>query len=1189
MAIVPFLVLDVSAQSPILLNIEPDNITAQSGDNTYLVKDGDKLDRTLSNRHVNNFNNDTGGFYSTNTKTLESPIFKNSTSSCELRLFSAKQIITSTITYQGLAAPDNITPKGNDNLIAIGFDITLFGGSSTDQCNPDLEAPSEHQIITNKGTYFTLYNQSDKKAYYFEPRVNITQAQSIPICTTDNFNTSDNTLKGTTEMCYGKNGGNDMMIITKKPLGFYGAADSISTTTTTTSRDNVKGIGTNPLSDGLFNITTSAAGTGSIDTSGKYSYVAGGAKQKGHIYIPPDTTISDDLFAADDAGKTCIQGTAISSDYRPIFSRPSDVSDGTAYGFGYLAGGDSDTCTLKLSAFVGQFNTSNTLQVVLYDQAGKEGYYYNRGVDINTAQDIATCSSTNFDDTAKTLKGTTQHCYKDVGGDLVVYAKVIQMYGAKTAGDTGADINTVSRDGVYGIGTDINFNITTSAAGTGSIDTFGKYTWSAVGTQPKGHIYIPPDTTISDDLFAAGDAGKTCIQGTVISSDYGSIISRPSDVSDGTAYGFGYLAGADSNTCTLKSSAFIGQFNTSNTLQVVLYDQAGKEGYYYHPGVNINSSQAIAACSSTIFDNTAKTLKGTTQHCYSDVGDDLVIYTKIIQWYGAKTPSSLLTIPKPDDMPEPEKRGLTAAYNELKRDYWYIRENKTLLIETLDSSIGNVRVPSPDRLVLEQNPLLDNYKKHSVCPGAFQSVGSILKGDFTQRAGGINTVVNLKIPSNIEEQTNDTIIAGGINWSPSIESDTVQCPLDLEEQSNYPIFTTKELRYTLYNQSDKKAYHFSPRENILAAQPIPPCDNDNFDITDQTLKGDTKMCYGKHEKNMVIITKKLTGFYGATTSITVTNTSDDDGDMANAPTFGTSPLTGEQLVTCGYKMDDTCRDITAYHVQYERDVIQTNTTHTFALKALAPNMIDSFILAFGVPEIGSPVSAAEAYITAKLAVNYTSPSYYNIIDVIVHDPNNIIDYNITNTEVSRVSCSGGTLECSQVTFPDVLFRETLYHEPFVVMITDTLLYTSINYMNEGILVTGTPLNEQPTISPGITVDTGDTRPTKLVLVRTDKVNDLWEDAFGNTWSRNSFGNYVIVQYAPYAGTVPVCDDINDRLCAPFKAKLDWHNQRMIELRDSLYAAYTTKAYAEIDDIFTYEFGDMDSRTRTLINLGWLTE
>ena len=109
----------------------------------------------------------------------------------------------------------------------------------------------------------------------------------------------------------------------------------------------------------------------------------------------------------------------------------------------------------------------------------------------------------------------------------------------------------------------------------------------------------------------------------------------------------------------------------------------------------------------------------------------------------------------------------------------------------------------------------------------------------------------------------------GFNWIPSKPADTYKCPIDLEAPTKYPIITKNELRYTLYNQSDNKAYCFSPRENILQAQPIPLCTNDNFDTTDQTLKGDIKMCYGKNSNDMVIISKKLTGFYGATEEITI--------------------------------------------------------------------------------------------------------------------------------------------------------------------------------------------------------------------------------------------------------------------------------------------------------------------------------
>ena len=957
-------------------------ITIQSNN----VETTGSFDRTGS--YTNSPSNRIGDIYiPPNTKVISNPVLYDSVS-CTLAVNTLKDIPLKRI--QDLKVPDNIKPKQKAKTFAMGLDI-YQGDKVNQKCSPDLEEPSTYPLLTDKPLRFTIYDKSDKKPYYFSPRDDIKKAQPIPPCSSTNYDSAAQTLKGDTKMCYGVNGDN-LVIMTKRLLGFYGAANSVDTPSKPINLDTAG----SPIMDRVFVllpdnvpdpvlntssvVSDSGVKTGYIDPSTKITltHTSTAADRIGDIYIPSSVKILNNTIFPSSPKMTCTMDVktvkdTIDTSYIPGLVIPSNIVRNdkdslVALGFDFFNTSKSTSCTPDLEAVSTDIlELDKELRVTIYDKYDKKPYYISPRDNEIKALDIPKCTHDRIHLSNQSLKNMTSMCYGTYETHMVIITKRLAgFYGTANSVD-GSTVNRVtenvytSRDNVKGIGTQVSFEITTESNGTATIETFGKYTYSPAGTEQKGHIYIPPSTTISSDIFVKADEGKVCVLGYVLSSEYtpstnAELFTLPDDISNGVTYGFGYSSKSPTSTtgCTLDGATQVDpQLDVDKVLQIVLYNQANKQGYSYLRTANITTSQYVPQCNSGNFDDTTKTLIGSNKHCYANVGDDLVIYTTIMQWYGAK-------------------------------------------------------------------------------------------------------------------------------------------PFD------------------------------------------------------------------------------------------------DDG-MSTAPTFGTSPLTGEQLVTCGYKMDDTCRDITAYHVQYERDVIQTNTTHTFTLKALAPNMIDSFTLAFGVPEIGSPVSAAEAYITAKLAVNYTAPSYYNIIDVLVHDPNNIIDYNITNTEVSRVSCSGGTLECAQVTFSDVLFRETLYHEPFVVMITDTLLYSSINYMNEGILVTGTPLNEQPTVQPGITVDTGDTRPTKLVLVRTDKVNDLWADAFGNTWSRNSFGNYVIVQYAPYTGTVPVCSDINDRLCAPFKAKLDWHNQRMIELRDSLYTAYTTKAYAEIDDIFTYEFGDVDSRTRTLINLGWLTE
>ena len=1670
MAIVPFLVLDVDAQStPTLLTVTRDK--------------PDPVDRVIgigsdNNNNTASLNNPNHTFPSggspalgeihvlSSTHILANPIFATlNNAECESIFRDVKYLLTRN-NVPNLAVPDNIAPQGNDNITAVGFNVypdTPPGSSFEfdEQCSPDLEATSTQPIITNQEMLITIYGKHGKKPYYFSPRESITQAQPIPPCTNTNYDRNTKTLKGTTEMCYGKDG-THMTIMTKTFLGFYGAADSISTTTIDPiSRDDVKGIG-GAFTSSLFNITTIGAGTGSIDNTGKYTYIGGLSELTtplGHVYIPPSTTISSGDFVATDAGKVCVRASFVPHDYTNSLARPDDVSNITAYGFTNSNPPGSPGCTLK-SFNLGkqQLDVNNVLQVVLYDQAGKHGYSYDRKRNITTAQYIAPCDTTNFNNATKALRNSIKMCYADVGTDLVIYTKVMRSYGANetpldppggasdsstTTVDSTAimtlnplpntpEVSEIGSMNIYKESNELQWYIASNPNHTANIEP--------TGPNSIGHLFVPgpwPNIELNPALPTTGqmrcdgsiDSVKEIItpfdeevQGLRIPDNI-----EPKNKKKIIAGGVNWYettgiltqGGKEYTDCPAhfdhNNYTNIRPLITEKELIWTLYNQHDKKAYYFSPRANITQAQPIPLCTTSTIDTTTLTLKGDTKMCYGKHEKNMVIVTKTLTgFYGA---ADKIIVPiKPPSSAAPQYNTLTInSRSDATTGYFSSSGSFT---NGPSNRIGDIYIP-PNTLVLS-NPVL--YNSVSSCTLAVNTLKDI----------PLKRIQDLKVPDNIKPKQKGKTIAMGFDIYHDNKVNK-KCSPDLEEPSTYPLLTDKPLRFTLYNQSDKKPYYISPRDDIKKAQPIPECSSTNYDFTTQTLKGDTKMCYGVNGDHLVIMTKRLLGFYGAAnrvntpnpidldtagspvlkrvfvltppdnspdptfTSIAVisdsgvrtgyintsssnghtlthsaadrigsifiphqpkipandifttarsecnilpidinaalnnnyvpglvipdnikpnttnslaalgfdmysgsdksvqcspdlesnnntapllldkeirftlfgkydktpyyisprdnitaaksipactsttlhlsnqslqkgtfmcygtyenhtviitkrlsgfygsadtvngksandspdmdeirsrdnikgigtqipfrittesagtatievsgkytyspagttqmghiyippsttisndlfvagdagkacvlgrvlsseytstnaelfklpddvsdgiaygfgysantldnpagcnlngntdvdppldvdtvlqivlydqankqgysylrtdnintsqyvpscntgnfdsttktligdtkhcyTNAGDDlliyttimqwygakpfdDDGMSTAPTFGTSPLTGEQLVTCGYKMDDTCRDITAYHVQYERDVIQTNTTHTFALKALAPNMIDSFTLAFGVPDIGSPVSAAEAYITAKLAVNYTAPSYYNIIDVTVHDPNNIIDYDIANTEIARVSCSGGTLECAQVTFPDVLFRETLYHEPFVVMITDTLLYTSINYMNEGILVTGAPLNEQPTISPGITVDTGDIRPTKLVLVRTDKVNDLWADAFGNTWSRNSFGNYVIIQYAPYAGTVPVCSDINDRLCAPFKAKLDWHNQRMIELRDSLYTAYTTKAYAEIDDIFTYEFGDVDSRTRTLINLGWLTE
>ncbi len=1410
-----------------------------------------------------------GDIYIQGTTTiLSNPFFVGKGYTCPFNIFS----LHTERTYHGggFAYPTNVQPTGNATNPA---SMTFHGDSTCENWSPT------HPMITDKEMRITLDNKTGSKAWYASPRQNITEAQPIPACTTDTINVSTGKLKGNTKMCYGVYDG-DLIIITKRFLGYYGSADTITTPQNPVDLDSDKPTSaTPPPTPGqTLTITIPVPNDGNITSaplsldhntpnkarfinnevspgSGtRYHDLIGG--HLGNITIHYNTNITSQTFTVpSNPVNYCYTAQAKVGQF--TFSVPK-INSYTVITYLDISKSTLPRCTSSVPdiSFDGKLTLDKEVYIKLTGTDGQNIFYHVSGTD--TPVEIPKCTSTNFDSSDNTLKGNTEVCYGKDGTDTVIVSKILARFGATTEDipksstpDPGSqDLLTIPPKTNSTVDGAVQFN--SDKFNSGKIFYSGSPMRFLDKPNPTGDIYIESNTeTLPNSLFVITDdyaCDATLDPIKSLKEKQVPNFVRPDNVSpkNNRLFGFGLDFESPCSTPSPETPSNQTIF-TDKEMRVTLYGKADKKPYYFSPRDGILQAQPIPACTSDIIHTSNNTLRGDNTICYGKHGDDMVIITKrLAGFYGAAnkvtTPTNpvnlnadppypspkvpretdLLRLSPPANFPalNTDGRSLSVTSDPTTAPGAYLAGNdRERYTGHQNTRIGDMHIKNDTKI------LPNEFPETSTCRAQFRTVNVLIADD---NYGNLT----LKVPTNL--------IADSGSFGPNfLASDT--CKIDLTKNSAKPLLTDKELWFTLYNKVNEHPYYFSPRENITDAQPIPACTTETLDKSDNTLKGDTIMCFAKHtnDNDIVIITKRLSGFYGAaalilepttrapinpvtpstpvppsgTVPVTVpvtietafplvtdpkshtrmdipirslgadvgglltengtfrhgyldlgdsgiesgytgpihvgyvylppntkldpnpsfaavgkntfdanllptyikqtlftdSNTlgvpafgffyepgadyleSDDKATMFKphetnstirvvlynqtgkagfsyyplgpaktftpdfmskctasnfdfttlllkgdtkdcyydnnrdiiiftkilewygaaddpsksmnktaksdksdtflslAPTFGRSQFTGEQLVTCGYTMDDTCRDVTAYHVRYERDTIQTNTTHTFALKAHAPNLLNNVMLAFSVPTVGAPLSAAEAHISVNLGINYSEPSYHYITDVTIHDPNNIIDYDIQGTTVSKVSCSGGTLECIQVILPDVLFRDVMNHEPFAIQVTDTLSLNAINYMNEGVFVEGTSLNAPPTVRPGLTLSSDDGRPVNLVLVRTDKVSDLWADAFGNTWSRNSFGNFVIVQYAPYAGTTPVCTDINDRICTPFKIKLDWHNQKMIELRDSLYNAYKTEPYAEIDNIFTYEFGDMDSRTRTLMNLGWLTE
>ena len=317
----------------------------------------------------------------------------------------------------------------------------------------------------------------------------------------------------------------------------------------------------------------------------------------------------------------------------------------------------------------------------------------------------------------------------------------------------------------------------------------------------------------------------------------------------------------------------------------------------------------------------------------------------------------------------------------------------------------------------------------------------------------------------------------------------------------------------------------------------------------------------------------------------------DDSRWKSKATFGKSYSTGLKSVDCGYSMDNICRDVTDYHVDYLRESIETDSLHDFALKTSAPNGLRSLGIAFGVPGIGSSLNAAEAQVDVTLERDYTLNSTYRIADVSYTNENSVIGED-AGFSIHKSKClpSDAEPECVTLNIEGVQFREQMYHAPFVIHAMDARGYVTIHYMNDGLLISGDSLNEAPTHD--LTAKLAHQRDlAQLSLTRTDKLSDIWTDQFGYTWTKNSYGTWSYVE-GPKIVVSPICDDPDKRVCNAFAQKLAAYNIQMENLRDSLYGkAYTMPAFDDLHETVTIYDIDGDSRERFLADndLLWLLE
>ena len=341
-------------------------------------------------------------------------------------------------------------------------------------------------------------------------------------------------------------------------------------------------------------------------------------------------------------------------------------------------------------------------------------------------------------------------------------------------------------------------------------------------------------------------------------------------------------------------------------------------------------------------------------------------------------------------------------------------------------------------------------------------------------------------------------------------------------------------------------------------------------------------------------------------------------DWKKKPTFGKSwEVPSAQLVEGGFSFNGHTLDITDnWHTDFAKTSSIIGETNNVSIKTYASDGLKWVQLSLGVPEIGAKHNS-EADIVIYFERNYTKFSTYDVSKMEYKEngkiegsywvwPNSayddakveqmqtesLVNMNKTTATIDKVLCNPSHTEpqCYQIDMGFAV-NAPLKYEVLAISALDETRRLTTTYINHGVEFTGEsliPLNTHTIIDKKTSQ-----APTEIIeLVQPDRRFNLWHDQHGNIWTQNDHGTWMYHTVLNSTETIPICDDIDDRMCSSvFDKKVDWHTSRMIELRDSIYGdIYNAEEFGSLEDPFFFE-RDGDSRTKFLIqnNMDWIRE
>ena len=219
------------------------------------------------------------------------------------------------------------------------------------------------------------------------------------------------------------------------------------------------------------------------------------------------------------------------------------------------------------------------------------------------------------------------------------------------------------------------------------------------------------------------------------------------------------------------------------------------------------------------------------------------------------------------------------------------------------------------------------------------------------------------------------------------------------------------------------------------------------------------------------------------------------------PTFGLDHESNKRVIDDGFKINNQAFDITNnFHSPFEEYAIEIGALNSFETTLFAPKGLKIQEFLFGIPKVG------DAHL-AEMRVEVWYDFDGGIKNFKVVQESDVIDaqHVILRHEKTKCQESDDDLNCDHTKF-SVIFLESLKDKVMAIKAIDFENRYQITYLNDGIDISGEPLNPKATKMIPSSVKYEGLIPVKQI----DKYSSFWMAVDGRTFYQNDSGSFIEV-------------------------------------------------------------------------------